>query len=356
MENYIEFPGVGLKFALDRIAFKIGSVEIYWYAVIIALGLTLAIFYAYFNAKKFKVDKDSLLDCAIWGCVAGIIGARLYYVIFNFGVYKDNLLNIFNLRDGGLAIYGAVIAGLGVGALVAKFKKVNVLSLLDLGGIGFLIGQAVGRWGNFFNQETFGANTTLPWGMTGSQIKESLELNKNVLDLKGINIDPNLPVHPCFLYESIWCIIGFIFLHILSKKRKFNGQIFLLYIGWYGLGRFFIEGLRTDSLMIGPFRISQLVAAACVIVSIGLYYLLLRRKKFLDSLEASGVDISDINVNIFNLKSASAVGIIGGADGPTSIFISKKNKPDMDLINEVNSVNEEKEDSIESENDEENNS
>ena len=304
MENYIEFPNIGFKFGIERVAFKIGSFEVYWYAIFIACGLLLALVYAYLNAEKFKNNKDSLLDAAIFGVIGGVIGARLYYVIFNFSIYKDNLAGIFNLRDGGLAIYGGIIGGLGAGIIVAKIKKMNVMGLLDVAGLGFLIGQGIGRWGNFFNQEAFGANTSLPWAMTGNKIKETLIYEQSSLVARGIGVDPNMPVHPCFLYEFIWCAVGFILLHTISKKKKFDGQIFLLYIGWYGLGRFFIEGLRTDNLMIGSFRISQIVSIICILAAILFLILFSRRQKVISKLQAAGTDTDKIKVNLFTLKTS----------------------------------------------------
>ena len=178
---------------------------------------------------------------------------------------------VLRIRDGGLAIYGGVIGALIFGAIVAKIRKVRLLPMLDIAGLGLLIGQCIGRWGNFFNQEAFGSKTTLPWGMTSSSIINYLYFfyypdNTSIVT----NRATEMVAHPCFLYESLWCLIGFLILHFYSKKfRKFDGEIFLMYIGWYGLGRFWIEALRTDSLYIPntPFKVSQLVAGTCVIFS-----------------------------------------------------------------------------------------
>ena len=183
--------------------------------------------------------------------------------------YKDDLSAIFSIQNGGLAIYGGFIGAVLVGGIVAKIRKLRLLPLLDLTGLGFLIGQAIGRWGNFFNHECFGSNTELPWGMTSPRIQAELKANaSDILSLTGVAVDPSLPVHPCFLYESLWCILGFVLIHLYSKRRKFDGELFFMYIGWYGLGRMFIEGLRTDSLMVGHLRISQLVAGICFIGAI----------------------------------------------------------------------------------------
>ena len=177
---------------------------------------------------------------------------------------------MIDLRNGGLAIYGGIIGAFVCGGLACKWRKVNVLNMFDLAALAFPVGQAVGRFGNFMNQEAFGSNTTLPWGMYSNETYQYLSSVQSTLESQGVTVDPSLPVHPCFLYESLWCIIGFVLLHYLSKRRRFYGQTLLQYIVWYGLGRFFIEWVRTDSLMIGPFKISQLVAAACVIIGVTL--------------------------------------------------------------------------------------
>lgn len=182
---------------------------------------------------------------------------------------------MFNTRNGGLAIYGGIIGAVLVGGLVAKLRKVKLLPLLDIAGVGFLIGQGVGRWGNFTNQEAFGCNTDSIFGMNGGTIQRFIINNYDDLTTgSGVVMDPSKPVHPCFLYESVWCILGFILLAIFAAKfRKYDGQIFLMYIGWYGLGRFFIEGLRTDSLMLGNIRVSQILAAVCVVASVILLFI-----------------------------------------------------------------------------------
>ncbi|MCI8497180.1 MAG: prolipoprotein diacylglyceryl transferase [Clostridiales bacterium] len=280
--NTIVFPGLGWEFTIDPVAFSIGGLKIYWYGVLIALGMILAVVYCMYNAKRFGVDPDRLVDATLGGIVGGIIGARLYYVLFNITEFTDNPMKVFNIKEGGLAIYGGIIAGLLVGALICRWRKMSVRATFDIAVMGFLIGQAIGRWGNFVNQEAFGINTDLPWGMTGDGIVRTLSRQAGALRELGISVDVNAPVHPCFLYESLWCVIGFILLHFLSKKRKFEGQIFLGYIIWYGVGRFFIESLRTDSLMVMPgssVRISQLIAAVTVIAAIVIYSVALRRMK-----------------------------------------------------------------------------
>ncbi len=282
MSNTITFPELGWEFTIDPVAFSIGGLKIYWYGILIALGMILAVVYCMYHAKRFGVDPDRLVDAALGGIIGGIIGARLYYVIFNITEFTSDPMKIFNIKEGGLAIYGGIIGGLLVGALICRWRKMSVRATFDLAAMGFLIGQAIGRWGNFINQEAFGVNTDLPWGMTGDGIIRTLTQRATALRELGVSVDPNAPVHPCFLYESLWCIIGFLLLHFLSKKRKFEGQIFLGYIIWYGIGRFFIEGLRIDSLMVVPgssIRISQLVAAVTVIAAIVIYSVALRRLK-----------------------------------------------------------------------------
>ena len=272
----VSFPNFGsgdniLKsgITIDKVLFKIPGTDfsIYWYGFLIALGILVAMIYGFKKARKIGLNPDRVTDAVIGGLIGAVIGARAYYVIFSLDNYvingKVQWGEIFSVRDGGLAIYGGIIGAVLVGGIVAKIRKCYLPTLLDLIGPCFLIGQCIGRWGNFFNQEAFGDNTTLPWGMISSSTRTYIA--KNFLD--G-SVDPLLPVHPCFLYESLWCLIGFILLHFLFKKRKFDGEIFLLYIGWYGLGRFFIEGLRTDSLYLFNIRVSQLVAGTCVLAAI----------------------------------------------------------------------------------------
>lgn len=248
--------------AIDRVAFTIPgtSISIYWYGLLIALGILLAMIYGFKKMKSVGIDPDRATDAVIGGIIGAIVGARLYYIIFNTEGMK--LTDFFKIRDGGLAIYGGIIGAILVGGLIAKLRKLKLIALLDIVAPCFLIGQCIGRWGNFFNQEAFGTNTDAPWGMM-SWTTASFIANHDLIDM-----DQFSAVHPCFLYESIWCLIGFIGLHLYFKHRKFDGEIFLLYSGWYGLGRFFIEGLRTDSLYIGQIRVSQLVAGTCVIASI----------------------------------------------------------------------------------------
>jgi len=262
---HVQFPGLGINITLNPIAFKIGSHPIAWYGIIIATGFLLAFLYAMASCKKMRVDPDRFVDVVMVGIIFGVIGARLYYVLFDASdQFIKNPISIFYVWNGGLGIYGGMIGGLLAGALMAKFRKLSVPAVLDLASLGFLIGQSIGRWGNFVNQEAFGTGTSLPWRMISE--------NTDLVSAGG--------VHPCFLYESLWCLLGFLLLHIVSRKyRRYDGQVFLLYLLWYGAGRFFIEGLRTDSLItpVVPLRVSQVVAAAAVVTSIVLLILFRNR-------------------------------------------------------------------------------
>ena len=265
MVYHVQFPGLGLDLTVNRVALAIGGFNIYWYGVIIAAGMLLAMLYAFRNAVDYGIDSDRLVDVVAIGAVMSIVCARIYYVAMAPFEYQS-LWEMVDIRKGGIAIYGAVIGAFVFGGLAAKWRKVPLLPLFDLVSLGFLIGQGIGRWGNFVNQEAFGTNTTLPWGMYSEGTEAYLKSVQVTLQA-GVTVDPTAPVHPTFLYESIWCLLGFLVLSHFFKKRRFNGQIFLSYIIWYGLGRAWIEGLRTDSLLIGNtgLRASQLLAIGSVI-------------------------------------------------------------------------------------------
>ncbi|MBQ8788320.1 MAG: prolipoprotein diacylglyceryl transferase [Oscillospiraceae bacterium] len=266
MTDLISFPGLGLQFEVNRVAFSIGSIDIYWYAIIIATGFMLALVFCFKNFPKFGVDPDRAIDVVFFAMIFGIIGARLYYVAFQWDMYKDNLLEILNIRGGGLGFYGGIIGGI-IGLIIGcKLRGQNTLAFLDVAGGAVLIGQGIGRWGNFVNSEAFGSNTTLPWGMTSPKIAAYIERHSE--EVMGAVMDPSVPVHPTFFYESLWCAIGLLVFCYVMKKRKFDGQMLLFYLGWNGFGRMIIEGLRTDSLMIGPFRISQLLGALMFIFAV----------------------------------------------------------------------------------------
>ncbi|MGN1089089.1 MAG: prolipoprotein diacylglyceryl transferase [Huintestinicola sp.] len=263
----ISFPKLGITFDVGRTAFTVFGIEIMWYGIMIALGMLLAMIYCFKRTKEFGVDSDRLIDAVMAGVVGAVIGARLYYVALHADSFHD-IKEVLAIRDGGLAIYGGIIGALLFGGIMAKLRKLRLPPVLDVASMGFLIGQCLGRWGNFFNQEAFGVNTTLPWGMTGNKIQNYLVYYQADLAAKGMNVDPYQPVHPCFLYESLWCLAGFLIVHFYYKKRKFDGEVFCIYVFWYGLGRFFIEGLRTDSLYIGSVRASQLLALLSCIAAL----------------------------------------------------------------------------------------
>lgn len=235
----------GLEFDIKPVAFSLpiaGGWDIYWYGILISLGFGLAILYAMKRAKVFELNPDKVIDVILVATPISIICARAYYLLFD-GVKTRGIAKFFDIHSGGMAIYGGIIGAFLSAALMCKIRKINMLDLFDLGAIGFFIGQAIGRWGNFFNQEAYGVATNSSWwGMTSNKIQSEY----------GFGL-----VHPCFLYESVWCLIGFIILHTLSRRRKFKGELFLAYGALYGLGRFFIEDLRTDSLMIGDFKVSK---------------------------------------------------------------------------------------------------
>lgn len=268
MKHLVKFPKMGIEISVNEDVFKIGTFEVKWYGLLIGLGIVLAMIYAVKQAKKMDINIDDMLDVIIFGMIGGIVGARLYYVIFFPGdQYWQNPMKIFAIRDGGLGFYGGLIGGLLAALMVAKIRKINIPALFDLIALGFLIGSAIGRWGNFTNQEAFGGPTNLPWGM---------QSNNTLLSVDG-------PVHPCFLYESLLCAIGFVALHFFNKNmRKYDGQTFLLYLAWYGFIRFIIESTRTDSLRIGGengLKVSMVVSALFVVVAIVALIVLRNRTK-----------------------------------------------------------------------------
>ncbi|MBQ9899257.1 MAG: prolipoprotein diacylglyceryl transferase [Ruminococcus sp.] len=280
--NQIQFPKLGIKLSIDPTAFTIGNLAIQWYGILITVGLVLALVYCFPKMKRFGLDSDRTIDAVIGGVFGGIVGARLYYVLLKWDDYKGKgFKEMINTRNGGLAIYGGIIGALLVGLIVCKLRKVKVLPMLDITVLGFLIGQGVGRWGNFVNQEAFGTNTNSFLGMTGGRIQSTIIAETQIGGDMYLNGNPTMfwetPVHPCFLYESLWCIIGFVLLAWFSKRRKYDGQLFLMYMAWYGAERFFVESLRTDSLMIGSIRASQALSAVIFIVSVILQIVMLSK-------------------------------------------------------------------------------
>ena len=244
MYSEISFPALGIALDPPR-SIALGPLSIHFYGMIIAFGLILAVVYATRRSKQFGIKEDDVLDGVLYVTPFAVLCARAYYCIFSWEHYADDPIRLLYIWEGGLAIYGGVLgAAIGV-TVLCRVKRIKLPAMLDLGSLGFLIGQSIGRWGNFFNREAFGAETDtfLRMGL----------MNRYTGDVTYY--------HPTFFYESLWNAIGFLLLHQLSKKRQYDGQIALGYAAWYGLGRAFIEGLRTDSLYWGPFRVSQLLAA-----------------------------------------------------------------------------------------------
>ncbi len=256
-QGTISFPGLGLEVNPPR-TLEIGSFSIHYYGLIIAVGLLLAAIYGCRRSKEFGIKEDDILDGVLWVTPFAIICARLYYVIFAWheGGYSENPISVLYIWNGGLAIYGGVLGAIVGVAVFCKFKKIKLSALLDLVALGFLIGQGIGRWGNFMNREAYGA-----------------VVSKDYFLAMGLTNGPGgemVYYHPTFLYESVWNLTGFLILHFLSKRRSYDGQIALGYMAWYGLGRAMIEGLRLDSLYWGRVRVSQALAALSCIAGLSL--------------------------------------------------------------------------------------
>ena len=249
--------------------------SIKFYGVIIAFGFLLAVLFGGRMAYKWKLDLNKMLDILLFGTIGGILGARLYYVLFEWEYYRVHLAEIPQIWHGGLAIYGGLIGGILAAYFTCRHNGLNFLKLLDLAGMSFLIGQGIGRWGNYANQEAFGTNTEGFLGMSSAKVTDHIYAHESEFLAKGITMDPSLPVHPTFLYESIWCIFSFFVLYLICKKAyKFSGQLILCYGILYGAERAVVEGLRTDSLYIGStsLRVSQVLslvlALACLAILI----------------------------------------------------------------------------------------
>ena len=240
---------------MDRVAFTIFGIDVMWYGILMATGMILGTYLALKEAERVGISEDDVLNLAIFAIPAGVLGARLYYVIFNWGYYSQNPSQILNFRGGGMAIHGALIGGILAGLIYTKIKKINFFKMADIALLGMPLAQAIGRWGNYINGEAHGGPTNLPWGIMVGGVK----------------------VHPTFLYESIWDFGIFIFLWMFRKKKKYEGQVAVYYIILYSLGRFFIEGLRTDSLMIGPLRMAQVISLVGVVGGIIAHIYLLKK-------------------------------------------------------------------------------
>lgn len=253
---------------MDRVAFSIFGLDVMWYGIIICSGTVLALLLAQYTSKLKGVSYDDVLTIFLVTFPSAIIGARIYYVIFEFGQFKDNLLDMFNIRTGGLAIHGAIIATVIVVYIMAKKKGLKLLSCMDLAAPCIILAQGIGRWGNFFNQEAHGGPVSQAF------ISRFPEFIQKGMLIKGTYY------HPTFLYESIWDLAVFLLLLYLIHKIKEDGVIFFLYLGLYSVGRFFIEGLRTDSLMVGGLRAAQLISIAGVVICIvGIIFVYRNKKK-----------------------------------------------------------------------------
>ena len=251
MYTEISFPALGITMNPPQYL-QVGPFTVYYYGVIIAFGLILAVLYGCKRSSQFGIKEDDLVDGVLWVTPFAILCARLYYCIFSWDYYGQHLDKLFHIWEGGLAIYGGVLGAILGISIFCKIKKIKVAALLDVVMLGFLIGQSIGRWGNFMNREAFGAETISIFRMG------LLNPTTNIVSF----------VHPTFLYESVWNAVGFVLLHFLSKGRRYDGQIALGYAAWYGLGRAFVEGLRSDSLWWGPFRVSQLLAAVSCLAAV----------------------------------------------------------------------------------------
>lgn len=292
----LTFPGLGLEFNLNPKLLSIGdNFGIHWYGAIIAVGFLLAVAFCLRQSARFGVTKDEIYDLLIFTVPMAIVGARLYYVFFEFdsyyveGDFGQTLTRIVRIWDGGLAIYGGLIAAVITGFIVAKVKRSCFLAYADLAGMGFLIGQSIGRWGNFVNVEAFGGVTDVAWRMAGPDVASFLYRTGQIdAAVKEQIVEGTLGVHPTFFYESLWNVIGFLLIVFLIKNRRlFDGQIFFSYMIWYGLGRFWIEALRTDSLYIPgtSLRVSQLVALLTAFAgAVCILYMVLIKKKTADQL------------------------------------------------------------------------
>ncbi|MDF3005399.1 MAG: prolipoprotein diacylglyceryl transferase [Oscillospiraceae bacterium] len=274
------FPGLGLDFSISRVAIFIGPFTIYWYGIIVVTGIALGVIYATWRAAQFGVDKEKLSDVFLYAIIAGMLGARAYYVAFSWDYYKLHPEEIVQIWKGGIAFYGGVLAAILCGYLLCRRWKLPVVRALDAALGGLLLGQSIGRWGNFVNIEAFGGYFDGPWRMVSPVIDSYFHMHPDLLP--GFTADQvlqmrDIPVHPTFFYESAWTMLGFLFIVWYTKHRKFNGELTLLYFFINGIGRAVIEGLRTDSLTAGSIRVSQ-VLAGCMVALAALLWFAARKK------------------------------------------------------------------------------
>jgi phosphatidylglycerol:prolipoprotein diacylglycerol transferase len=281
MDWSIRFPHLGIYLEYVGKNFTVFGISIAYYGVIIAVGMLAGILLATYEAKRTGQNPDDYFDLAIIAIICSVIGARLYYVIFSWDLYKDNLWSILNLRQGGLAIYGGVIAAIITAVVFAKVKGLSFPRLADTAGLGLILGQIIGRWGNFFNREAFGGYTDglLAMQLPVSAVRDSdisKELAEHIVEIGGVSY---IQVHPTFLYESLWNLVLLVILLLIRKRKKFEGEIFLLYLAGYGIGRAWIEGLRTDQLLIPgtSVAVSQVLAVVLAVVSV-MMLIILRKK------------------------------------------------------------------------------
>ncbi len=270
----VKFAGIAQEFEVSSVL-DLGFTQVRWYGAIIAFGFLLAVLFGGRTAYVWEINLDKMIDVLLFGTVGAIIGARGYYVAFKWDYYSAHLSEIPKIWEGGLAIYGGIIGGLLAAFVVCKIEKINIYNLLDMVGISLLIGQGIGRWGNYANQEAFGGFTYSNFGMMSDKVVDYIQRHPESFGLEGVSdiptyiADNDLYVHPTFFYESVWCILGFFVLYIIMKKfRKFSGQLFLTYGVWYGFERMIVEGMRTDSLFIGNtgIRVSQALSFGIVLV------------------------------------------------------------------------------------------
>ncbi len=276
----VAFPGLGLDFSISRVAVFIGPLTVYWYGIIVVAGIGLGVLYAIWRAGQFGIDKDRLSDTLLYAILAGMAGARAYYVAFSWDYYKLHPEEIIQIWKGGIAFYGGILAAIFCGWLLCRRWKLPVVRALDACLGGLLLGQSIGRWGNFVNVEAFGGYFEGPWRMVSPIIDSYFHLRPELLPgfaPEQVLQMQNIPVHPTFFYESAWTMLGFLFIVWYTGHRRFNGELTLLYFFINGLGRAVIEGLRTDSLMAGGVRVSQVLAGCMVLLSVALW--LTARKK-----------------------------------------------------------------------------
>ena len=284
MKDAIIFPNLGITLNYVPEFIGIGPIQISLYGLIIGLAMIAAFLWCYSECRYYNVNRDHFIDLTIITILAGILGARVYYVVFAFDYYKNNLISIFKVWEGGLAIYGGIIFGLIAVIVCCRIFKLKFWLVADIVSLGVILGQIAGRWGNFFNREAFGDYTNGIFAMMipYDRVRSADYITDNMLDNLIVQSgEVFVSVHPTFLYESLWNLCVLIFLIIFRKHKKFDGQIFLLYIGLYGVGRFFIESLRTDQLQIGDtgIAISQVVAIIMIIVSIVMQIIFIRNKR-----------------------------------------------------------------------------